>query len=71
MSNCNNIRHFSSAVYHHLSKVFSYRLSFSEINLTDHLILNLVNYSTINNDDTIEIYKLPWTIESVYGNDID
>ncbi|UFH31633.1 hypothetical protein LNP04_16935 [Chryseobacterium sp. C-71] len=71
MSHCNNIRHFSYTVYNHLSRVFKYRLSFSEIGLTDLLILSLVEYSNASGDNSIEIYKLPWTVESVYGNDID
>lgn len=71
MSHCNNIRRFSRAVFSHLSKVFSYKLSFSEIGLTDHLLLNIVEYSAVTNDQTVEIYKLPWSVESVYGNDID
>lgn len=71
MSHCNNIRQFSSSVYNFLSRVFKYRLSFSEIGLSDHLIFRLVEYANASGDNSIEIYKLPWTVESVYGNDID
>ncbi|SMO97121.1 hypothetical protein SAMN06265171_1204 [Chryseobacterium rhizoplanae] len=35
------------------------------------LTIYIVEYSAVTNDQTIEIYKLPWTVESVYGNDID
>lgn len=71
MSHCNNIRIFSVMVYNHLSKVFNYRLSFSEIGLTDHLVLNLAEYSDLYSDNSIEIYKMSWNVESIYGNDID
>lgn len=71
MSHCNNINHFSRMIFYHLSKVFSHRLSFSEVGLTDHLLLNIVEYSAITNDRSVKIYKLPWTVESLYGNDID
>ena len=71
MSHCNNIRQFSSAVYLFLTEVFSYRLTFSELGLTDHLLLDLARYSRLTGLRTVEIYKMSWRIESVYGNDID
>ena len=71
MTHCNNIRRFSEAVYEFLTEVFDYRLSFSEIGLTDHLLLELARHSRITRDRSIEIYKMPWTVESIYGNDID
>jgi hypothetical protein len=71
MTHCNNIRQFSSGVYHFLTDVFKYRLTFSEIGITDHLVLDLVRYSKITGQNNVEIFKVPWTVESVYGNDID
>jgi hypothetical protein len=71
MSHCQNINYFSEAVYSFLSRVFRYQLSFSEIGLTDHLILNIAEYSNAHSLNNVEIFKIPWTIESVYGNDID
>lgn len=71
MPYCNNIRHFSSSVYNFLTEVFSYRLSFSEIGLTDHLMLDLARCSRMTGNNTVEIYKMPWTVETIYGNDID
>lgn len=71
MLHCNNIRQFSIAVYHFMTEIFSYRLTFSEIGLTDHFLLDLARYSRISKHNNLEIYKMPWTVESVYGNDID
>lgn len=71
MTPCKYIGAFSCDVYDFLTDVFSYRLSFSEIGLTDHLMLALARYSSIDRDNTIEIYKTSWRTESVYGNDID
>ncbi len=71
MSLCNNIRCFSTDVFHFLTEVFSHKLTFSEIGLTDHLILNLVRYCKMTGDNTITIYKTSWKYESKYGNDID
>jgi hypothetical protein len=71
LSHCNNIRDFSQAVYNHLTEVFKYRLSFSEIGLTDHLMLEMARFSRFSGLSNIEIYKMPWTIESAFGNDID
>lgn len=71
MSKCNKIRSFSRAVFEFLSETFSYGLTFSELGMTDHLVLNIVRHKSITSDNSIEIYKLPWTIESIYGNDLD
>lgn len=71
MSHCNNIRIFSTKVYHFLTGVFSNRLGFSEVGLTDHLVFSIVAYSNISGQQDVEIYKTTWPIESVYGNDID
>jgi hypothetical protein len=68
---CENVRSFSRAVYSHLTEVFSYRLSFSELGLTDHFVLNLVRNTNWNGLQDVEIYKVGWNIESVYGNDLD
>jgi hypothetical protein len=51
--------------------VFAYRLSFSEVGLTDYLVFNLVQHSQINGQADIEVYKTTWKVESIYGNDID
>lgn len=71
MSQCNNIRQFSSDVYHFLTDVFDCNLNFSELGMTDHFLHNIVRYSKLTNQQNVAIYKMPWTIESVYGNDID
>lgn len=71
MTHCNEIRHFSSAVFHFLTEVFSYGISFSELGLTDHLILHIARTSRIAGLQDVEIYKVGWNIESVYGNDLD
>ena len=71
MSKCNNIRDFSRAVFEFLSETFSYGLTFSELGMTDHLMLNIARYKRVTRDNSVEIYKLPWTIESSYGNDLD
>jgi hypothetical protein len=71
VSHCDNIRQFSRDVYHFLTDVFSYRLNFSELGLTDHLVLQLARHSRFSGLNTVEIFKMPWIIESVYGNDID
>ncbi|WP_203296530.1 hypothetical protein [Luteirhabdus pelagi] len=39
--------------------------------MTDHLVLNIARYRRVTGDNTVDIFKLPWTIESVYGNDLD
>lgn len=71
MTHCNNIRKFSTTVYHFLTDVFMYNLNFSELGLTDHLLHHIIRYSNLSRQQDIEIYKMPWTVESVYGNDID
>lgn len=71
MTLCKNIQLLSISVYHYLSDVYKYRLSFSELGLTDHFILNLAQYSHLTGNSNVEIYKMPWTVESIYGNDID
>lgn len=71
MSKCDNIRHFSNSVFDFLSDTFSYGLTFSELGMTDHLVLNIARYKRDTSDSSVEIYKLPWTIESVFGNDLD
>lgn len=71
MTHCNEIRNFSSDVFHFLTEVFSYGLSFSELGLTDHLTMHITRTSRMAGLQDIEIYKVGWNIESVYGNDLD
>lgn len=71
MTRCDDIKYFSERVYNFLTKVFAYRLSFSEVGLTDHLILNIVDYSNFSGQIDVEVYKTTWKTESIYGNDID
>src|SRR5690606_12147965 len=71
MNKCYNIRSFSRAVFDFLSETFSYGLTFSELGMTDHLVFNITRYKKFTADNSLEIYKLPWTIESIYGNDLD
>ena len=71
MTHCNNIKEFSKNVYDFLTRVFSYNLNFSELGITDHLVFSIVQNSHLYRLQNVEIYKMPWTIESVYGNDLD
>lgn len=71
MTHCNQIRRFSKAVFNFLTEVFDSGLSFSELGLTDHLVLDIVRHSNLTGLQDVEIYKVGWNIESVYGNDLD
>lgn len=71
MTHCTGIQIFAKNVYDFLSDVFTYNLKFSELGLTDHLLHHLASYSKYIGSNNIEIYKLPWSVESIYGNDID
>jgi hypothetical protein len=71
MSHCTEIRYFSTAVFNFLTEIFSYGLSFSELGLTDHLVLHIARVNRIIGLQDVEIYKVGWNIESVYGNDLD
>lgn len=71
MTHCDCIQKLSRDIYSFLTEIFKYKLSFSELGLTDFLVFHLVYNSDIFKLTNVEIYKCPWTIESVYGNDID
>jgi hypothetical protein len=71
MTHCDNIRFLSESVYRFLTDVFSHKLSFSELGITDLLIFSIAEYSRLVSTDKIEIYKTSWKYESIYGNDID
>lgn len=58
-------------VYNFLTDVFKYKLNFSELGLTDHLLHHIIRHSHLSRQQNVEIYKMPWPVESVYGNDID
>lgn len=69
---CDFINGLSILVYTQLSRFFSYRLSMSEIGITDFFVLELIDFSTTNNiNKVVEVYKTSWKMESQYGNDID
>lgn len=62
---------FSSTVFRFLSEVFSYRLGFSELGLTDWFVLQIARWESRYRTGQVEIYKMSWPIESLWGNDID
>jgi hypothetical protein len=70
MNLCDYSSYLSQRVYNHLSRVFSYELSFAELGMTDHFVLDLVRFSHLVSS-SIEVYKTAWPIESVFGNDMD
>ncbi len=71
MNICDYTSDFSQRVFHHLSEVFSYELSFSELGLTDHFVLALVRYSQLYGTQQVKVYKTSWPVEKPFGNDID
>lgn len=71
MSLCDYASYLSNRVYRHLSEVFRYGLSFSELGLTDHFVLDLVRFSDRVSSTTIKVYKTSWPVETAFGNDID
>lgn len=68
---CQYSSYLAQRVYRHLSDVFRYELSFSELGMTDHFILDLVRFSNRVGSATIKAYKTSWPVETAYGNDID
>ena len=70
VSLCDYSSYLSQRVYRHLSQVFKYELSFAELGMTDHFVLDLVRFSHLVSS-SIEVYKTTWPIESVFGNDMD
>jgi len=71
MSLCDYSSYLSQRVYRHLSEVFSFGLSFSELGMTDHFILDMVRFSSRVSPATIKVYKTSWPVETAFGNDID
>jgi len=71
MPYCDKIREYSKEVYALLTEVFDYRLSYSELGLTDQLVLQIARWEYQMQSGQVEIYKTTWPIESVWGNDID
>ena len=71
MSICDYTSDFSQRVFHHLSEVFGYELGFSELGLTDHLVLALVRYAQRHSTQQVKVYKTSWPVEKPFGNDID
>lgn len=71
MSLCDYSSYLSQRVYRHLSDVFRLGLSFSELGMTDHFILDLARFSHQTRSATIKVYKTSWPVETVFGNDID
>lgn len=71
MSLCDYSSYLSQRVYRHLSDVFRYELSFSELGMTDHFILDLVRFTHRRSPATIKVYKTSWPVETAFGNDID
>ena len=73
MSICDYTSYFSRRVFRHLSEVFDYGLSFSELGMTDLFVLDLVRFSQQNASTQVqvEVYKTSWPVEKLFGNDID
>ncbi|TPG64631.1 DUF6615 family protein [Hymenobacter nivis] len=71
MSLCDYSSYLSQRVYRHLSDVFRFGLSFSELGLTDHFILDLARFSHRSRSATVKVYKTSWPVETAFGNDID
>ena len=71
MSLCDYSSYLSQRVYRHLSDVFRFRLSFSELGMTDHFILDLARFSHQTRSATIKVNKTSWPVETAFGNDID
>lgn len=73
MSICDHTSYFSRQAFHHLSEVFDYGLSFSELGMTDLFVLDLVRFSQqgASSKLQVEVYKTSWPVERLFGNDID
>jgi hypothetical protein len=71
MNICNYTSRFSRNAFRHLSEVFGYELSFSELGMTDLFVLDLVRFSQQVAPFQVEVYKTSWPVEKPYGNDID
>ena len=71
MNICNYTSRFSRSAFRHLSEVFDYELSFSELGMTDLFVLDLVRFSQQVAPFQVEVYKTSWPVEKPYGNDID
>lgn len=71
MSYCNNLSRFTKSLYRFLTEAFSFGLGFSELGVTDHLVIDMARYASKTGDKSIEIYKTTWKTESIYGNDLD
>lgn len=66
---CQFINSLSSQIYSFLSRVFSKRLGYSELGMTDLLIFHITEYCHRNSHNNIQIYKS--SAEPMLGNDID
>ena len=71
MSLCDYSSYLSQRVYRHLSDVFRYELSFSELGMTDHFILDLARFTHRSGSASVRVYKTSWPVETAFGNDID
>jgi hypothetical protein len=71
LSLCEYSSYLSQRVYRHLSDVFRHELSFSELGMTDHFILDLVRFTHRSSPATVKVYKTSWPVETAFGNDID
>jgi hypothetical protein len=70
-THCDWARDFSGAVYFFLSEVFSFRLGFSELGMTDHFVFGLARYARSTGRTNVEIFKVPPNVESRFGHDMD
>ncbi len=68
---CDFVNEKSKYTFNLLTDVFKYKLTYSEVGLTDSLIYELTKFIDDNAIRNIEIFKITSDLECLFGNDID
>lgn len=71
MNICDFIDNKSKDIFNFLTDVFHYKLTYSELGLTDLLVYELTKFIKTNSINNIDLLRITSDIECVFGNDLD